>query len=49
MTLRPLHHEGIVFDNHSHIYITCNTEPRLKPDEELLRRGLLVETQEIFN
>ena len=33
-----------VLINHSHLYITCNTEPRLKADEGLLRRELLVET-----
>ena len=38
MTSRPLFNEGKVFNNHSHTYITCNTEPRLRPDEGLLRR-----------
>ena len=48
MTLRLLYQEGLVFINPSHFYITCNTEPRLKADEGLLRRGLLVETHNKF-
>ena len=36
MTLRPLDEEGKVFDNHSHIYITCYTQPRLRSNEGLL-------------
>ena len=48
MTLRLLYQEGSVFINHSHLYITCNTEPRLKADEGLLSIGLLVETHNKF-
>ena len=48
MTVRLLYKEGSIFINHSHLYITTNTEPRLKPDEGLLRRGLLVETHYKF-
>ena len=44
MTLRLLYQEGSVFINHSHLYITTNTDPRLKADEGLLRRGLLGKT-----
>ena len=48
MTVRLLYEEVKIFVNHSHLYITTNTEPRLKPDEGLLRRGLLVETDNKF-
>ena len=48
MTLRLLYRDGSVFINHSHLYITCNTEPLFKADEGLLRRGLLVETHNKF-
>ena len=48
MTLRLLYQDGSVFINHSHLYITCNTEPKLKADEGLLRKGLLLETDNKF-
>ena len=48
MTLIPLCQEGKIFDNHSHIYITYNTEPKLKPDKKLLSRKLLVKTDNKF-
>ena len=48
MTVRLLYEKNKIFVNHSHLYIKTNTEPRLKPDEGLLRRGLFVETHNKF-
>ena len=48
MTVRPLDQHTISFENHSHTYITGNNEPKLKADNSLLRRGLLIETKNKF-
>ena len=48
MTLRLLYQEVSVFINHSHLYIKCNTETRLKADKGLLIREWLVETHNKF-
>ena len=48
MTIRPLYQHTKSFENHSHAYITRNNEPKLRADNGLLRRGLLIETKNKF-
>ena len=48
MTIRPLYQHTKSFENHSHTYITGNNEPKLRADNNLLRRGLLIENKNKF-
>ena len=48
MTIIPLYQQTKSFENHLHTYITGNNEPKLKADNGLFRRGLLIETKNKF-
>ena len=45
MTITPLYRQTKSLENHSHTYITCNNERKLKADYGLLQRELLIKTK----